>query len=178
MSHVAGEQVNTLEPAKKIDVIFNYFGKTVGIIGGILLLFIVVFTVADVILRITINSPILGTQELVQFSNLIMSFLMILWSSLAMKHVRMESLQKFFPKVLKIVLDIVFLLLSLAVFVFMTVYNFRYAMLQQQSLETSAITEIPMAIFYFLISVICGLTCLVFLVHITRLTREAIKKWI
>jgi len=182
MPDIAENQLDTVygfdRIMKIIDVVLNNFGRIVGLVGGVFLSFIVFLTSADVIMRIFLNSPILGTQELVQFSNLIMSFLMMLWSSLGMKHIRMNALEQYFPLGLQKILEIFFLLLILGIFSIMTLYNFQFAIAQQRSLETSLLTNIPIFLFYVIISVICGFMCLIFLIHIIRLAREALKKWV
>jgi TRAP-type C4-dicarboxylate transport system permease small subunit len=158
-----------------VNALFSIVGalsRTLNIVSGVALTFMMLLTVADVLLRAA-GHPIVGTYEISALClGLVIAF-GIPQVSLDKGHVFMEFLLDKFPAVGKKAMATFTRLLCLTLFVFIGVNLLKVAAGFQASGEVTATVRLPIYPVAYGVAVCCFLECVVFLLDIAKLWRDA-----
>ncbi len=144
------------------------FSRLLNIVGGAALVFIVVLTTADVILR-SFRKPILGAYEIVAFTGSIVILFSLPFTSWTRSHIYVDFfILKFSQRVRNILNAIT------RVFVFCLFFLFGWNMLLygvdlQRSGEVSPTLKFPFYPVVYAIGICCFIQCLVFLCDIVKI---------
>jgi TRAP-type transport system small permease protein len=160
--------MNNQSPVRnKIPI--DSFGRAAGALSMAALVIMMLLTVVDVLLRYTLNRPILGSTEITELIMVPMAFAAIIWCTASKAHLHVDLLDRISPKI-KNVLDIIFYFLYVALFSLMAWRTLLEALRMmptgQSSGETTRLLSIPEYPFYMLISLACAIIVLLVLVHI------------
>jgi len=150
--------------------ILRFVSKSLNVIAGGALTFMMLLTVADVLLRAG-GYPIVGTYEVSALClGLVIAF-GIPQVSLDRGHVYMEFLLARFPKWGKEIMMTVTRLLCLTLFALIGLNLLKVAAGFQASREVTATVQLPIYPVAYGVAVCCFLECAVFLFEIVRIWR-------
>lgn len=144
--------------------------KIISYIGGIALTFMMLLTVADVILRAG-GRPILGTYEIVAFSLAIVIGFTIPQVSLDRGHVFMEIVLDKVSKRGKAILNTSTRILCIILFVIVGYNLFLVGNELVTSGEVSSTLKLPFYPIAYAVGVCCFIECFVFIFDIVRIWR-------
>ncbi len=136
--------------------------------AGVMLSFMMVLTVADVVLRY-LGRPIPGTYELVGLSGAVVIGFAIPYTSLVRGHIFVEFLIDRFEKGRREVVLMTTKILILLLFIGFGTYLFRTGMDMAASGEVTQILRIPFYPVVYAMGVCCFIECLVMVSDIMRL---------
>jgi TRAP-type transport system small permease protein len=161
----------------KIDAvtIINYIARYASIIGVVFLAAIAGLTVVDVLLRVTLNHPILGSTEVTEY----MMILLVLGSGLCAlrgRQIKMDLLVERFPPRTQAYIDSITNFITLGVFGTMAWFTFSEALALKGLKLVSNILKIPTYPFYMILSLGLVILCLALVVLTTNSIIKAIKK--
>ena len=152
-----------LAVTKAISRLFN-------VIGGMGLVFIVLLTTADVILRL-FRRPILGTYEIVGFSGCVVVLFALPLTSWMRSHIFVDFLVIKLPQPLQVVFNLFTRCLVVSLF-FLFAWNLiKYAGELRATAEVSTTLKIPFYPVVYAAGVCCVLQCLVLLCDIIKIFR-------
>jgi len=144
------------------------FSRLLNIVGGAALVFIVVLTAADVILR-SFRRPILGAYEIVGFTGSIVILFSLPFASWFRSHIYVDFfILKFSQKVRKI-FNVLTRVLVLCLFSLFGWNMLLYGMDLRRSGEVSPTLKIPFYPVVYAIGICCFIQCLVFLCDIVKI---------
>jgi TRAP-type C4-dicarboxylate transport system permease small subunit len=131
-------------------------------------------TVADVIARYLFNHPILGTMELIKTSMVVLSFLVLGWTTYDKGHVRLDFIIARFSRKTQSGAEMVHTLIAIFFTTFMT-YSFIVETLHRlHTFERTPSLKIPVFAVYAVADVGLAITCLVLVAQfLTLLSRRA-----
>jgi len=136
--------------------------------AGVMLSFMMVLTVADVVLRY-LGRPIPGTYELVGLSGAVVIGFAIPYTSLVRGHIFVEFLIDRFEKGRRDVVLMTTKILVLLLFIGFGTYLFRTGMDMAASGEVTQILRIPFYPVVYAMGVCCFIECLVMVSDMMRL---------
>ena len=136
--------------------------------AGVMLSFMMVLTVADVVLRY-LGRPIPGTYELVGLSGAVVIGFAIPYTSLVRGHIFVEFLIDRFEKGRRDVVLMTTKILILLLFIGFGTYLFRTGMDMAASGEVTQILRIPFYPVVYAMGVCCFIECLVMVSDMMRL---------
>ena len=129
--------------------IFEKFCRYFGYISAVVLVIMMLQVVVNVITRKALHLPITGTQELVEFSMVLVVFLALAWAAAEDKHIKVDLIMEHLPKKFQFVVDTITLFLALGTYAVITYFSFLES--AQTYMITSTI-KIPHAPFHWIMS--------------------------
>ena len=142
--------------------------KPLTIVAGGALAFVILITVADVILR-SFGSPIIGTYELVCFSGAVLIGFSIPLTSWVKGHIHVDFLIMKFPHKTRKIFNIVTKCLGIGLFLLI---GWNIIILGNDLRETGQVSQVLRVAFYpvaYGIGICCFLQCLVLLCDIVKI---------
>ena len=133
----------------KVERIIKKLTKYMAVVSVVGLIFIVLLTVTDIVLRYVINSPIIGSYEMVESTMIFTVFLAFAYCQSERGHVQVTLLIARYPRRVKF--SILSLLgLASSVMSFMVLYAaMNQAKVAYRSYYTTAVIKIPLYPFYW-----------------------------
>ncbi len=158
--------------AEKIVTVFCQIASTIGVV---FLVAIVSLTVVDVLLRVILNSPILGSTEVTEY----MMVCLILGTGLCAlrgRQIRMDMIVDRFKPRTQAIIDTFTSLITLGIFAILCWTIFQEGLVLHKLKLISSILKIPTYPFYMVLSVGFGILCLALVVLIIKSFMKAVKK--
>ena len=170
------------DPApSRAQKVVNFIGRLTNTVGIIVLVAMMLLTGIDVFLRYVFNRPILGSVEITELLMVVLSFMAIVWCTSAKLHIKVDLLSNRLSDTTKIVSDIIFYFLYLALIGFITWRSFLEALSVRPTDvyggARSSILDILHYPFYLLIAVAGGLISLILLIFIGQSIAKVVRKW-
>ncbi|MDB9822352.1 TRAP transporter small permease [Deltaproteobacteria bacterium] len=150
--------------------------RIMGIIAIAVLVAMMLFTVANVILRAFFNSPIPGDVELIEIAMVCTSFLALGWCAIKGRHIKVDLVVSFLPKRLQRIIDSFGYLIGLATCFIIAQQSIMEGLAHREGNYMSASLGIPVYPFYWITALGFAILCLTILVLLVRSLTEAIKK--
>jgi len=150
--------------------VLRFISKLLNIIAGIALTFMMLLTVADVILR-TGGQPIIGTYEIVALSLALVIGFGIPQVSIDRGHVYMEFLLVKLSKRGRNVMNTLTRLLCLILFAFIAYNLLNVGALYRASGEVTSTIKLPFYPVAYGVAFCCFLECIVLIFDIIRISR-------
>jgi TRAP-type C4-dicarboxylate transport system permease small subunit len=147
-----------------------------GIIAIGTLVAMMLFTVANVVLRAFFNRPIPGDAELIEIAMVCTGFLGVAWCALKGKHIRVDLFVSFLPKRAQDIIDVLGYIAILGVSVIIAWQSIIEGLANRQMDRLSPSLEIPIFPFNWVTGLGYGVLCLALLVLIAKSIREVLKK--
>ena len=144
------------------------FSRLLNIVGGTALVFIVVLTTADVILR-SFRRPILGTYEIVAFTGSIVILFSLPLTSWMRSHIYVDFFILKFSQKVRNIFNVMTRALVFCLFFLFGWNILLYGMDLQRSGEVSPTLKIPFYPVVYAIGICCFIQCLVFLCDIVKI---------
>ena len=144
------------------------FSRLLNIIGGAALVFIVVLTTADVILR-SFRRPILGAYEIVAFTGSLVILFSLPFTSWGRSHVYVDFFILKFSQKVRNLFNVLTRVLVFCLFSLFGWNTLLYGMDLQRSGEVSPTLKIPFYPVVYAIGICCFIQCLVFLCDIVKI---------
>jgi TRAP-type C4-dicarboxylate transport system permease small subunit len=129
------------------------------VIGGVSLIFIMLLTGADVVMRL-VRQPIVGTYELVSFGSALVVGFSLPYVSLRRGHFFVDFLINQFPRRLKIGFQLITRIMGVALFMLLSWNLIKYALDLRRVGEVSPTLNIPYYPFVFAVGICCLFECL------------------
>lgn len=160
----------------RTEKVLNIIFRTIGQIGVVVLIAMMLITVADVFMRYVFDRPIVGTTEIVQFTMLTLSFLGLVWCTMLKGHIKVDLLTKYIPSTPRLISESVFYLLGLGLYSLICWQSF--IMLEPLILKdvASEVLDIPVTPFYIIIVVASGCVVLILLIAVIKNIVEVAKR--
>ncbi|MFC1846344.1 TRAP transporter small permease [Chloroflexota bacterium] len=159
----------------------NIVSRSLGILGMVVLVAMMLLTGVDVFLRYVFNSPILGSAEITELMMAALAFVTIVWCTAGKAHIKVDLLSSRIPETGKAISDIVFYLLYLVLVSFMAWRSFLEALAVRPTSTSSgagsSLLAIPHYPFYMLIAFACLLMALMLLIYMAQDIAKVVKKW-
>jgi len=159
----------------------NIISRSLGILGMVVLVAMMLLTGVDVFLRYVFNSPILGSAEITELMMATLAFIAIVWCTAGKAHIKVDLLSSRISEKGKTISDVVFYLLYLVLISLMAWRNLLEALAVRPTSTSpgagSSLLYIPHYPFYLLISVACVLMALMLLIYIAQDIAKVVKKW-
>jgi TRAP-type C4-dicarboxylate transport system permease small subunit len=152
----------------KSDVFSGFvflISKAIAMVAFIGLVFMMVFTVTDVLMRALFNRPIAGSVELIEFLMVIVGFLVLAWCGMQNRHIKVELLVSLFPKGVRGILKKFNYAACFIIFSIMAWRVFLEARANADLKTVSPELGIPIFPFYWVVAVGYAVLCLVLLVQ-------------
>jgi TRAP-type C4-dicarboxylate transport system permease small subunit len=135
------------------------------------------FTVANVVLRAFFNRPIPGDAELIEMTMVCTGFLGVAWCALKGKHIRVDLFVSFLPKRAQGIIDVFGYIAVLGASIIIAWQSIVEGFANRAMDRLSPSLGIPVFPFYWVTGLGYGVLCLVLLVLIARsIIREVVKK--
>ena len=154
---------NLLRPIETCSRLLNF-------VGGAALVFIVVLTVVDVVLR-SFRRPILGAYEIVAFSGAIVILFSLPLTSWMRNHIYVDFLILGFSQKVRSLFNIVTRVLVSCLFFLFGWNMLKYAMDLRRSGEVSATLKMPFYPVVYAVGICCFVQCLVSLCDLVKISR-------
>ena len=139
-------------------------------IAGAALAFLMLLTVADVVLRMFAH-PIVGTYELVAVSGAVAIGLSLPVTSWVRGHIYVDSFVARLPRVPRVILTIATRLLVLGLFFLIGLNLFKYAMALRAAGEVTPTLRVPFYPVVIGVGVSCLVECLVMVADVVKVFR-------
>ena len=145
-------------------------GTALSAVAGAALAFLMLLTVADVVLR-TFGHPIVGTYELVAVSGAVAIGLSLPITSWVRGHIYVDSFVARLPRVPRAILTVATRLLVIGLFFLIGWNLFKYAMALRAAGEVTPTLRVPFYPVVIGVGVSCFVECLVMIADIVRVLR-------
>lgn len=132
--------------------IINSVTRIVGLVAMGVLAAMMLLTVADVLLRFSINKPIIGTTEITELMMVVAVFLGFAWCALRGKHVRVELVVSRYSPSVQAVIDSIIYLVGLVIVVILGWQTFLESLNVQRLHLTYSYIEVPKFPFYMVVA--------------------------
>jgi TRAP-type C4-dicarboxylate transport system permease small subunit len=150
----------------------NGISRFLNVIAGISLIFLMLLTIVDVILRTRIfKSPVVGTYELVAFSGAVVIGFSVPLTSYIRQHIFVDFFILKFSKKVRNVFNIVTRCLVMGLFLLVGWNLLKYARDLQKSGEVSLTLQMPFYPVAYGVGVCCFILCLVFVCDIIKISK-------
>jgi TRAP-type C4-dicarboxylate transport system permease small subunit len=126
-------------------------------LGALILVAMMLLVVTDVTLRYSVNRPIAGANELVQFMMLTVSFVGLVLATGMRAHIKVDLFDRYIKDGIKRVLDCLFYLLGLMFYAAMCWQCLLKMKRVFHTGEASTIVKIPLYPFYGVMAVTTGI---------------------
>jgi TRAP-type C4-dicarboxylate transport system permease small subunit len=147
----------------------KYVVKAIAIVAIAILLLFMLLTVADVAMRYLFNHPLLGSMEIIKTSMVMLSFLVLGWTTYEKGHVRLDTIIKRLPKNTQRIMNIVFHLLSSFLMTFMTYSFIKETIYRFDIGEKTVALKIPVYVIYGIADIGLVITSLVLVLQLLTL---------
>ncbi len=144
--------------------------KFLNIIAGISLTFLMLLTIADVILRM-FKRPVVGTYELEAFAGAVVIGFSMPLTSYIRQHIFVDFFILKFSLKVRNIFNIATRVLVMALFLLVGWNMFKYAMDLQKSGEVSLTLQMPFYPVAYGVGVCCFILCLVFVCDIIKIVK-------
>lgn len=134
------------------------------------------FTVANVVLRAFFNSPIPGDVELIEIAMICTGFLGVAWCALKGKHIRVDLLVAYFPKRAQCIIDALGYLAVLGASTIIAWQSIVEGLANREIHRASPSLEIPIFPFYWVMSLGYAVLCLAIFVLLARSISAMVKR--
>ena len=134
------------------------------------------FTVANVVLRAFFNSPIPGDVELIEIAMICTGFLGVAWCALKGKHIRVDLLVAYFPKRAQYIIDVLGYLAILGASTIIAWQSIVEGLANREIHRASPSLEIPIFPFYWVMSLGYAVLCLAIFVLLARSISAMVKR--
>lgn len=134
------------------------------------------FTVANVVLRAFFNSPIPGDVELIEIAMVCTGFLGVAWCAIQVKHIRVDLLVSLLPKRAQCIIDVLGYLAVLGASTIIAWQSVVEGLANREMKRASPSLEIPIFPFFWITSLGYAVLCLVLVVLIARSIGDMVKK--
>jgi TRAP-type transport system small permease protein len=152
-----------------------FLSRAIGGIGILVLLGMVVIIVADVFLRAVLNSPIVGSTEIIQCLNVSLCFFALVWCTLLREHIKVDLLDRILPDKFKSRSEIVYYILGIGLFCVIFWQNFIITRTYLVKPVYTLVLKIPLFPFYLIIAVTCLLVVILLILHLVKGIAREIK---
>lgn len=132
---IANPERRWLLMIRKFDAFMNTMASWASFLGAIWIFIIMVFICIDVVYRLFLNDPIIGTPEIVQNSLAGIAFLMLPWATHLGQHVRSTMIKDKLSRRGGLALDIIAFLFGTALFAAIAAASWRHAVRATQILD-------------------------------------------
>lgn len=149
------------------DTVYG-LSRFINIIAGISLTFLMLLTIADVILR-RFRIPIVGTYELVAFSGAVVIGFSLPMTTWLRQHIFVDFFIIKFSKKVQNIFNICTRGIVIVLFVLMGWNLFKYALDLQRSGEVSLTLRIPFWPVAFGVGICCFIQCLVLICDVVKI---------
>ena len=150
------------------------FSKLMNWIGGGVLIFMMLLTVADVILRY-LKRPILGTYELVSILGAVVIAFALPLTTWQKGHVAVDILFEFYPKAKKNVLDAITRLMGILFFVMLGWNLIGMGASLYRTGEGTLTLQLPLYPIAYILGFSCVVQCFVLVADLIRTVRNGEK---
>jgi TRAP-type C4-dicarboxylate transport system permease small subunit len=144
--------------------------KFLNVIAGISLTFLMLLTIADVILRL-FKKPVVGTYEMVAFAGAVVIGFSMPLTSYVRQHIFVDFLILKFSQGVRSIFNIGTRCLVFALFLLVGWNMFKYARDLQKSGEVSLTLQMPFYPIAYGVGVCCFILCLVFICDIIKISK-------
>jgi TRAP-type C4-dicarboxylate transport system permease small subunit len=144
--------------------------KFLNVIAGISLTFLMLLTIADVILRM-FKKPVVGTYELVAFSGAVVIGFSMPLTSYVRQHIFVDFFILKFSQKIRNIFNIATRGLVMALFFLVGWNMFKYGMDLQKSGEVSLTLQLPFYPVAYGVGLCCFILCLVFVCDIVKIIK-------
>ena len=148
--------------------LINGISRFLNVIAGISLTFLMLLTIADVVLRI-FRRPVVGTYELVAFSGAVVIGFSMPLTSYVRQHIFVDFFILKFTKKVRDVFNITTRCLVIVLFLLVGWNMFKYARDLQKSGEVSLTLQMPFYPVAYGVGICCFILCLVFVCDIIKI---------
>ena len=145
------------------------------IAANIILAAMMLLTVSDVFLRYVFRKPILGTTEITESMMACLAFFALAWCATRNSHLEVDLLISRFSTRVQAVMDALTRLIGLVVVALIAWRNILEAMAVRELNLVSSLIKIPSFPFYYIISLGCGILCLVMVFQVIDNIRKAVR---
>ena len=159
--------------AEKVIALISRWANNIGMV---FLNFLMLVITADVILRVTINRPIRGSNEMAEFIMLMIVFLSVAYTQLQKSNIAVGILFDKFPAKMKVVVDTFVYLVCLGVAGLILWRAFAYNAYLSEIGRVSLILKIPVAPFQVVMIVGFMMLCLVLVFDFINSVRKVMNK--
>jgi len=146
--------------------------KLLSYVGAAVLFVLMLLTTADVAGRYLFNAPITGVFEITEFSMACLVFCALAYTQSRKGHVAVDIFVSRFPPKRQRIIDIIAHMLSFIVFLLITWKSIERGIELMEYKESSAILQIPVYPFLFVVAAGCLLLSLEFLTDAIKAIRE------
>ena len=148
--------------------LINGISRFLNVIAGISLTFLMLLTIADVVLRI-FRRPVVGTYELVAFSGAVVIGFSMPLTSYVRQHIFVDFFILKFTKKVRDIFNIATRCLVIVLFLLVGWNMFKYARDLQKSGEVSLTLQMPFYPVAYGVGICCFILCLVFVCDIIKI---------
>ena len=145
------KSVNKRGWMQRTDSVLGKITEVLSMIGASLLLIMMLYIVADVVLRGFFNKPIKGIIEITGFAQLLLIFLTLAYVQYSKRNVTVDLLFDRLPQKGKTIAASIFLLLSLGIVSLLARQGFVHFLYQIEIEGYLPVTRLPLAPFQFMI---------------------------
>ena len=141
-------------------------------IAGLAILAVMLLTVANILLRVTVGTPILGTYEYIGFLTVIIIGLALAHCAFQNGHIAVEFIMDKFPEKARLPIDFFTHLLSV---IFLALASFHIAQYARSMVLTGVVsptTQTPFYPFVYLAALGLAALCAVLLVRMLKITQK------
>ncbi len=142
--------------------------RIVNVVAGVSLTFLMLLTVADVILR-RFKIPIVGTYELVAFSGAVVIGFSLPLTSWMRGHIYVDFFIQKFSKKVQAIFNVATRILVIGLFIMIGWNLIKYAMDLQKSGEVSLTLRLPFYPVAYGVGICCFIQCLVIFCDIVKI---------
>jgi len=146
-------------------------GSVLSSIAGVSLVFLMLLTIADVVLRL-LGRPIVGTYELVGLAGAVAVGLSLPLTSWVRGHIYVDSLTTRLPRLPRAVLNVATRLLVLALFFLIGWNLIQYALDLRRAGEVTPTLRVPFFPVILGVALSCLVECLVMVADIVKIFRK------
>lgn len=154
------------------EKVLNIIFRTLGQIGIVFLLGIILVTVADVFMRYVFDKPIVGTTEIVEAMMLTVSFLGLIWCTLLQGHIKVDLMTKFIPRRARLISESFFYLLGIVLYTAISWQNFKKIISLMEDHAATEVLRIPVPPLFM---IIVGASCCVILILLMAIIKNIIE---
>lgn len=120
-------------------------------IGGAVLFFMMLLTVADVFMRYVFNSPLLGVQEITEFMMVTFVFFSLAYTHVQGAHIRVDFVMERLPPKAQKIIEQFILFIEMLLLLIISVMGIFKGLRVMEMNHISGILSIPVYPFYFVV---------------------------
>lgn len=152
-----------------------FLSRLMNIAASIILAAMMLLTVSDVFLRYVFRKPILGTTEITESMMACLASFALAWCAAQNNHLKVDLVMSLFSARVQAVMDALTCLIGLVVVALIAWRNFLEAIAVREFNIVSSLVKIPSFPFYYIISLGCGILCLVMVFQVIDNICEAVS---